>query len=159
MKVLIASVGQRLESLVAKRFEHASWYLLVDVETHAMEVLPHRTPQDRHAALEEAGKQGASVVVAGKFGESSLKLLRTHGMRAALLHGIAAHEAIEKIRASAVPLLQPEGLAQEKTPAVATLLRPIPKQRGPRVPLSASPYNSDSPRGHHHLQQYAGRGH
>lgn len=159
MKILIASVGNRLESLIAKRFEHAAWYLLVDVETRAMETLQHRTPHDRHAALEKAATQGVSAVVAGKFGESSLKLLRTHNMRAALLHGIAAQEAIEKIHASIVPLLRPEALAQEKGTVVATLSRPIPKRRGPKVPFTASPHSSDSPRGHHHLQQYAGRGH
>ncbi len=159
MKVLIASVGNRLESLVAKRFEHASWYLLVDMETRSTEVLQHITPQDRHAALEKAATQGVSVVIAGKFGESSLKLLRAHDMRAALLHGIAAHEAIDKIRASAVALLQCEALTQEKGAVVATLHRPIPKRRGPKIPVTVSPYHSDSPRGHHHLQQYAGRGH
>jgi predicted Fe-Mo cluster-binding NifX family protein len=122
-------------------------------------VLQHITPHDRHAALEKAATEGVSVVVAGKFGESSLKLLRAHGMRAALLHGIPVQEAIEKIRASAVPLLHCDALTQDKGAVVATLRPPLPKRRAPKVPVTVSPYHSDSPRGHHHLQQYAGRGH
>lgn len=159
MKALVASLGQHASSLVAKRFEHASWYLIVDSEKGSTETLPHRTPHERHAALERAAAEGVSVVVAEKFGENTLKFLRAHDMRIAQLHGIPVSEAIERLNANSVPLLDAEAMISERNMVVATLERLLPKKRAQKAPANTASYSSDSPRGHHHLQQYAGRGH
>ncbi|MER3522782.1 MAG: hypothetical protein C4326_01605 [Ignavibacteria bacterium] len=159
MKVLIASVGNQWESLVAKRFEHALWYLVGDTETRALQSIQQFSPHDRHAAIEKAAAEGATVVVAGKFGERTTKLLRTHNMRVALVHGITTSEAIANIQSGEIPLAEPDALGHEKGAFLTTLQRLIPQRRKAGMPMSAVAYNSDSPRGHHHLQQYAGRGH
>lgn len=159
MNVLIASVGNQWESLVAKRFEHASWYLVADTETRTVQSIQQLSPHDRRAAIEKAAAKGVTVVVAGKFGESTTKLLRAHNMRAALVYGIAASEAITKIQSGEIPLVEPNALEHEKGALLTTLQRLISKRREARIPISAVAHNSDSPRGHHHLQQYAGRGH
>lgn len=159
MKALIASVGQHAESLVAKLFEHASWYLIVDSEKRTTEAIQHRTPHDRHAALQRAAAEGASVVVAAKFGESTLKFLRTHSMRMAQLHGVPVADAVERLHSNAVPLFDAGALSAQRATVMTTLARLVPKKRTQRVHVMASAHTSDSPRGHHHLQQYAGRGH
>lgn len=158
MKTLVASLGQHAESLVAKRFEHASWYLIVDGEKQITEAMQHRTPHDRRAALERAAAEGVSVVVAEKFAENTLKFLRSHTMRVAQLHGMSVAEAVDRVHSDSVPLLEADALAAERGVVMSTLVRLIPTKRTQRVPAVAA-YTSDSPRGHHHLQQYAGRGH
>ncbi len=159
MKFLVASIGNRLESYVAKRFEHAAWYLIVDSETQAIEAIRHNTPQDRHAALLKAATAEVHAVVAGKFGESSLRLTRTHDMRIVLVHGITAKLAMEKIVTREIELIDVNGMREHRTPLTGMMQRVFPGRKTGRSPIASAGYSSDSQRGHHHLQQYGGRGH
>lgn len=159
MKFLVALIGNRLESYVAKRFEHAAWYLIVDSETQAIEAIRHNTPQDRHTALLKAASAEVHCVVAGKFGESSLKLMRTHDMQIALVHGIIAKLAMEKIVTREIELLDVNEMREHRTPPTGMMQRIFPGRKTGRSPITAAGYSSDSQRGQHHLQQYGGRGH
>lgn len=159
MKFLIASVGNRLNSFVAKRFEHAAWYLVVDDDANVIDATQHLTPHDRHEVLLRAASEGVELVVAGKFGESSMKLIRSHHMRLALVHGISASLALEKIRAQEIQLLDADEIREGKGMLMGTVQRLTPKIKKPNGSFAASGYSSDSARGHHHLQQYGGRGH
>ena len=158
MKFLVASVGNRLESFVAKRFEHAAWYLIVDSESLTCRAFRHNTPHDRHDVLHKASSDNVAAVVAGKFGESSLKMLRTGSLQIAFVHGISARQAIEKIVQREIEQLDVNEMRNGRnTPT--TIERLIPKMKAGRIPLASAARASDSPRGHHHLQQYGGRGH
>jgi predicted Fe-Mo cluster-binding NifX family protein len=158
MKFLVASIGNRLESYVAKRFEHAAWYLIVDSETHALDARQHITPQDRHRVLDKAAAENVHAVIAGKFGENSLKLIQAHEMYVALLHGMSAQQALEKIAAHEIKLQEAKEIERQRGILAATPQQRTFRNSGTKVP-SAAGHTSDSARGQHHLQQYGGRGH
>ena len=159
MKFLIASVGNRLDSFVAKRFEHAAWYLIVDMDTLAVDTTQHLTPHVRHAVLLKAAVEKVHAVVAGKIGETSLKLIRTHDMQVALVHGMSVRNAMERITSHEIKLVEAEEIERERGIVVGTVQRLIPKVRNAKTPLAGTISPSDSARGQHHLQQYGGRGH
>ena len=158
MKLLVASVGNNLDHHIAKQFEHAAWYLIVDAESLTVDAIHHRTPHNRHDVLLRAAGEDVEIVVAGKFGESTLKLMRTKNMRAALLHSIPARHAIERIASYDVELTEPKHLQKHFSAPGAPGQRPDRKEIA-KPPLAMEGYASASSRGHHHLQQYGGRGH
>ncbi|MEK7249482.1 MAG: NifB/NifX family molybdenum-iron cluster-binding protein [Bacteroidota bacterium] len=158
MKFLVASVGNKLDSFVAKRFEHAAWYLIVDDETPAVGATQNVTPHDHNAILARAASENVDAVVAGKFSAGSLKLIRTHDLRVAHVHGISATRAIEKIESGEIKLKDEAGIEITEEIAVGTLPRAI-DPRVQKKPFDATGFKSDSSRGHYHLQQYGGRGH
>ena len=157
MKFLVATVGNKLDSLVAKRFEHAAWYLIVDSDMHMLDSIHHSTPRDRHTVFQKAASEGVEAVVAGKFGESSMKMIRTQNMRVAPVHGILASHALDMIQSHEVLLENADKIENGKGMMIGTV-QPIPKMKGHKA-LASTGYSSDSERGHHHLQQYGGRGH
>ena len=159
MKFLVAALGKRLDSIVAKRFEHAAWYLLVDSETKSVEAIRHITPQDRHKALQMAAGQHVEIVVAGRCGDTSLKQMRNHAMRLALVHGVDAARALERIQTHNIVLADADVAADERVFAVEAVQRGLAKAKRAKTSYGTTGFASDTARGHHHLQQYGGRGH
>ncbi|MBI5470932.1 MAG: hypothetical protein HY961_01160 [Ignavibacteriae bacterium] len=159
MKVLVAALGQTMDSFVAKRFEHAAWYLVVDSDLHILETARHQSPHDRHALMQRAVAGEFDLLVAGKFGDTTRKFLRTSSVRVALLHAMTVREALEHIRTEQGTVLTTAELESEKDIAVATVRREENRFRRAKSVYSTTGYSSDSSRGHHHLQQYGGRGH
>ncbi len=159
MKFLVAALGNRLDSFVAKRFEHAAWYLVVDDDTNIVEATRHLTPHDRHNLLHKAASGDFDIVVAGKLGDSTRKLLRSSTARIALVHGVTTSAALDKIRSDDVHAIPAEGIGGEKEIAVRSAPQGSPKIRRVKATHDAIGFSSDSSRGHHHLQQYGGRGH
>lgn len=158
MKLLVASVGNRLDSLIAKRFEHAVWYVIVE-NAEIVETIRHLTPQDRHAVLVRAASEGVDAAVAGKFSESSLRQLRARGLKIAHLHSLSVADGMRKILAHEVRLDEIEPMPGKQEIMTDVVQRPpMRRQRVPARFVLASA-TSDSDRGRHHLQQYAGRGH
>jgi predicted Fe-Mo cluster-binding NifX family protein len=158
MKYLIASVGNTLESYVAKRFEHATWYLIVDDETPLVDATQNILPHDHSTILARAVLENVETVVAGKFSAGSLKFIRSRELMTAHVHGISANHALEKIELGEIKTESEWSFDEEKEQLVGTLPRTrVSKIRKSR--LESSQYSSDSSRGQHHLQQYGGRGH
>jgi predicted Fe-Mo cluster-binding NifX family protein len=159
MKFLIATLGSRLDSYVAKRFEHAAWYLIVDSDTTTVDATRHLTPQDRHLAFQKAARQNVDVVVAGNCRENTLKQIRAHNMRLAHAHWIDAAFVLAKIKSHDIIPADSDELENEKRIPVDTVQRGISKGRHTKSTNRAMGFASDTARGHHHLQQYGGRGH
>jgi len=159
MKFLVASVGNRLESHVAKKFEHAVWYLFVDSTTHSITPVHHMTPHDRHDVLARAVSKNVDAVIAGKFADSSLRLLRAMKMRVVLVRNVSVVSAIESITANELPIQDAAEIPFDRAVNLEVAVHVSPKKRRGKVSVHEAGYVSDSPRGHHHLQQYGGRGH
>ncbi len=161
MRFLIALLGDRLDSLVAKNFEHAAWYMIVDGETDEGETTRNITPQDRQKMLREAASANVDAVIAGKFSEHSRRLIGTYKMGLIQVHGMTGRMAMMKAQTGE---LKQSGLAEgemkdEKEITLGAVKRPLLKAKKPKMPFTNPGYSSDSPRGHHHIQQYGGRGH
>jgi predicted Fe-Mo cluster-binding NifX family protein len=158
MKYLIASSGNSLDSFVVKRFEHAAWYLIVDEHLNSIEAKQHLSPHDRHEILAKAIAEHVRAVIAGKFGDNALKTMVEHDLDSAIIHGVTAREALQKIRSHDTLLVNAEQLLGEKEKAGDIDNRNARKREQLIVTESAG-YTADTARGQHHLQQYGGRGH
>ncbi len=158
MKFLVASVSSTLNSLVAKHFEHAAWFLIVDDETRTFDAAQNVTPNDHHSILVRASSDEVDVVLGGKFSAGSLKHIQSRDLSVAHVYGITVTQAIEKVTSGEIRTQS--GFASldvaerfiGMTPRVVTM-------RGKQKKVLGTSYASDSLRGHHHLQQYGGRGH
>lgn len=169
MKALIAAEGTSWESPVAQRFEHAVWYLLIDTQTGEKEVYQNLPPHDYAGILVMASRLHVSTIVAGWITSSTARLMQSLNLRLALAHKMNVRGAMKNLNLPAASLRQAggpslevhdlaefrqglliPGVTRRASSAVPTK---VPKHAGRRVsPLS-------TPRGHHHLQQYGGRGH
>jgi len=96
MRFLIALVGDRLDSLVAKNFEHAAWYVIVDGETDEGATTRNVTPHDRHEVMGNAVSENVDAVIAGKFGEHKRKLIDISQMEIIQVHGMSGRSAMMK---------------------------------------------------------------
>jgi predicted Fe-Mo cluster-binding NifX family protein len=158
MKYLIASVGSKLDSFVAKRFEHATWYLIVDDETPAVDTTQNIMPHDHNTILARAVLENVETIVAGKFSAGTLKYIRSHDLMTGHVHGVSVAHAIEKIQLGEIRTESEWDFENEKEKIVGTLPRLV-NAKVRKSAVESSQYSSESSRGHHHLQQYGGRGH
>jgi predicted Fe-Mo cluster-binding NifX family protein len=158
MRFLVATVGNTLHSPVAKHFEHAAWYLIVDDATHTFDAARNITPNDHHSILTRASSDDVDIVIGGKFTLGSLKQIVSRDLRIAHAHGIAAHDAIEKIKAGEIPT-QSDLASPELAPRTITLAQRVVTMKGKQKKTLDARYAAGSSRAQHHLQQYGGRGH
>ena len=159
MKFAIGTIGNRLDSLVVKRFEHAAWYLIVDDSLRISEAVQHRTPHDRHRILEKMASEEVDAIVAGKFSKSSLHHFREKNLRVIHVHGIQVREAVDRIISRKLVPEEIQPLESEGEIAVGTVERVLSKATQLRTLATSSGSYYDSDRGRHHVQQYGGRGH
>jgi predicted Fe-Mo cluster-binding NifX family protein len=157
MRFLVATVGNTLESQVAKHFEHAAWYLIVDDFTRTFDAARNVSPTDHHSILTRASSDDVDIVIGGKFTMGSLRQIVGRDLRIAHAHGVSVQVAIAKIKAGEIQTQselappEPGEKFMTRTPAVT--------MRGKQKRVLEARYAPGSLRGQHHLQQYGGRGH
>jgi len=156
MKLLIAADGSAMTGRVARRFERAVWYVLVDDEKGIFGAVRNDTPMDHARILVRAANEGVTIVVTDKLGRKTVRHLLSHHLRVAAGRGLTIREVMEKsLRGELHSLTEEELHQQVEVRPVSTV--PVPRQkRAPRTHIIAV---GGTPRGQHHLQQYSGRGH
>jgi predicted Fe-Mo cluster-binding NifX family protein len=98
MKVVIAANGPTLDNLVAKRFGHAPYYLLVDSATLELQVIENCEHDDEtHAIIPQLAGQGAEVFVTGNIGPHAFQLIWSLHRQVALARHMPASEALDKL--------------------------------------------------------------
>lgn len=106
MKVVIAAAGPTLDSLVAQRFGHAPYYLLVDVVTRELHVIEnHEHDDETHAIIPQLAGQGAEVFVTGNIGPHAFQLIQSLQGQVALASRMPAGEALDKLERGELELL------------------------------------------------------
>lgn len=106
MKVVIAAAGPTLDSLVAQRFGHAPYYLLMDVVTRELHVIEnHEDDDETHAIIPQLAGQGAEVFVTGNIGPHAFQLIRSLQGQVALARRMPAGEALDKLERGELELL------------------------------------------------------
>jgi predicted Fe-Mo cluster-binding NifX family protein len=148
MKTLIATEGNTLDSCVARRFERAGWYLIVDDTMNILGALHHAAPRDYHKVLVKAAQENIGTVVAGKIGFGSLQIMASFDLKAAFARGMSARGAIDMLSAGELKAF----VIQEKKSRPRFTRRQNPSNMHGSSPVGAL-------RSEHHLQQYSGRGH
>lgn len=105
MKALIATQGPTLDSAVAKRFGHAPYYLLVDLETQQVEVVDHSNHDDTHSIIPQAAKCGVKMFITGNIGPNAFALARSLNLQVDLARRMSANEALRKLQLGKLEML------------------------------------------------------
>ncbi len=160
MKLLIAAEGTSLDSSIARRFGHARFFLTVDTETTVISTVYEGGSMMRNDILRSAAQEGARTVVSGNIGPHAFAALSTNDMQAVLARGMTVGMAVERFLDGALHTLDAPTLRlaleeheQHRIEHRRQFLRRSGTSRG------RSPFTATTPRGRHHLQQFAGRGH
>lgn len=107
MKVLIAALENTLDSPVSKRFGHAPYYLIVDLETMQVNVIDNRNTGDEHdhAIIPQAAKAGVKAFITGNIGPQAYKLVESLNLQVALARKMSGKEALEKLQRGELKIL------------------------------------------------------
>jgi predicted Fe-Mo cluster-binding NifX family protein len=158
MKLLIASDGRAMTSRVARHFERATWYLLVEGGQGILDAVRNDGPVDRTRILERAAHEDVGVVVADRIGKRTVRHLVRNHLQTAFERGLTVREVREKSVRGELHLVTVEELQQQlEQPVRPVSNAPVPRPR--RAQRTTTIAVEVTPRGQHHLQQYAGRGH
>jgi len=158
MKLLFASRGNTLDSMIERDEEKTKWYLVVDTATG--DVTPVRAiGQPLPDVLAGASAHGITVFLTGSRGPHS-KVTVTPGMIvASFAEEITVKEALERWQHGRLRLFNPS----RETRRHARVVREGPDVKMRRLYNAADVKGISAkktpPRVQHHLQQYAGRGH
>jgi predicted Fe-Mo cluster-binding NifX family protein len=156
MIILVAADGPEPGSMIAARFARAPWYQLVDTESNETTLLPAGAFDNHHEVILRAGLLGAVVLVAGRCGPGFIPQLIETNMALAHAHGIPVHEGVRRLLSGIIKVASATDLRRRLRGADVSggaALR-AGSARKPRTPFFAPV----TPRGRHHVQQYAGRG-
>jgi len=159
MKVLVAAEGTSWESPVAKTFEHAVWYLLIETQTGEKEVYQNLPPHDHSSILVMASQLHVSAIVASWINPATARLMQSLNLRLVVVHKMKVCATVKKLNQHS---LETADLAEFRQglviPGVIRRGSSIVGRKGTKYAGSVTSPAS-TPRGHHHLQQYGGRGH
>ena len=156
MKILVAAEGSSLRSPIARQFEKAVWYLIIDTKRAERRLHQNIFPHDCLTILLKASRCHVSVILAGGVSQPTARLMLSLNLRLGVAAKMTVQEAIDRVAEDSLPL------ADLVEHAKLTVNRwPGPRLRGNiRLPSRfGSSTDATTPRGHHHLQQYCGRGH
>ncbi len=103
MKIAVSAKGNSLDSEIDPRFGRAGYFLLVDPETLAFQVLENR--QNRQLsqgagiqAAQQVVEQGASAVLTGNCGPKAFRVLQAAGVKVAVGLAGTVREAVQKFQ-------------------------------------------------------------
>jgi hypothetical protein len=160
MKLLIMCQGNTLDSLIARGMKQAEWYLLVDPTSLVTEAFPivHREQQVNIPA--RAAAHGVTTILTGSEDAKSRVVLTPTIMTVELGELVTVREAVLRWRSGAVLQQVTPAETPQRFPAgkPSWYRRPLALTRGARV-IHGGWSRLVTPRGRHHIQQYAGRGH
>jgi predicted Fe-Mo cluster-binding NifX family protein len=106
MKVLIAAQGPTLDDQVAKRFGHASYYLILDSDTLEVRVLHNTGHDESHSIIPRAAREGVTVAITGNIGPQAFELSGSCQIQVALARKMSAKEALQKLRSDQLRILE-----------------------------------------------------
>lgn len=159
MKVLIAAEGTSWESPVAQKFENAVWYLLIDTQTREKEVYQNLPPHDHNSILVTASQLHVSAIVAGWINSATARFMQSLNLRLVVAHKLKVRATVKKLNEHSLETADLADFRQGLViPGVTRRGLSIVGRKGPKY-AGGAVTPASTPRGHHHLQQYGGRGH
>ncbi|MHB8871494.1 MAG: NifB/NifX family molybdenum-iron cluster-binding protein [Candidatus Doudnabacteria bacterium] len=96
MLLLLGSDGNNLQSPVAKRFGHASYYLIYDTETIKLESIANTDEGHNHENLQQFIDRGVEAFIVGNIGPHAFVAINTQRSKVYLARKMSVQEAIEK---------------------------------------------------------------
>lgn len=160
MKLLITADGPTLESQVARRFGHATHFLTVDAETRSVLATYETKKMPAHTLVLALTEIGIRTILTGDIGPHAFQLSSKNDVRVAITGHMTVAEAIDRFNQGQLKILDaPTLLHAAEEHEAHRLEHRFQFGKGRGKGSGKSPFNSTTPRGRHHLQQFSGRGH
>lgn len=96
MLILIGSDGDKLESLISKRFGHANYFIKYNTETKSFETIGNSEEEHNHDNLQKFIDDGVSAFIVGNIGPHAFEIINTQKSKVYLARKMSVQEAIEK---------------------------------------------------------------
>ncbi len=96
MKIMLATDGDNLESKMAKRFRHATYYLIYDSQTNEFEARINHGHDDNHSSLVDLLNEGVTHFIVGNIGPNAFEVLKKRDAKIFLARMMSAKDALEK---------------------------------------------------------------
>ncbi len=96
MLILIGSDGNSLDSPIAKRFGHASYFIMFNTETKTYEAFENIAEEHNHDNLQDFLGNGVEAFVVGNIGPHAFKIINTPKSKVCLARKMSVSESITK---------------------------------------------------------------
>lgn len=96
MLLAIGADENKLESKVAKRFGHAAYYIIYNIDDQSFKAMKNNDEDHTHAELSRLLDQGVEVFIVGNIGPHAFDLLIDGGAEVYLARRMTVQEAIDK---------------------------------------------------------------
>jgi predicted Fe-Mo cluster-binding NifX family protein len=96
MRIAIAADEADSQSKIAKRFGHAKYYLLYDLEKNEFEPLLNPGHGEKHEVLFDIAAKGVSTFIVGNVGPGAFETISKINAKVYLARKMTVAEAIEK---------------------------------------------------------------
>jgi len=107
MFILLGSDGNKLESMIAKRFGHANFYILFDTETNNFQAVENCN-RHNHDDLQIFLNKGIEAFIVGNIGPQAFKVINTPESKVYLARKMSVKEAVDKlIKGELIHLTEP----------------------------------------------------
>lgn len=96
MRIAIAADEANLQSKIAKRFGHAKYYLIYDIEKKELEPFLNPGHGEKHEVLFDIAAKGVSTFIVGNVGPGAFETINKINAQVYLARKMTVEEAIEK---------------------------------------------------------------
>ena len=105
MKIFIGADSPELTSKIAKRFGHANYYLIYDLENQNLEIIENKEHDEKHQILFDAIKNNARVFIVGNIGPHAFDILNSGNSKIYLARKMTVEQALQKMGLNELELL------------------------------------------------------
>ncbi len=98
MKILFVTDEPTLESKIAKRFGHAKYYLIYDLEKNTFEAMENPGHGEKHEVLYDLAEKGVKTFIVGNIGPGAYETAQEIGAEIYLARLMKAKDALEKFK-------------------------------------------------------------
>jgi predicted Fe-Mo cluster-binding NifX family protein len=98
MKILFAADDKTLESKIAKRFGHAKYYLIYDLDNDSFEAMVNPGHGEKHEILYELANKGIKTFIVGNIGPGAYETVEEVGAEVYLARLMTVKDALEKYK-------------------------------------------------------------
>ena len=96
MLILLGSDGNNLESLIAKRFGHAEYFILYNTNSTTFEAFENLDEGHNHDNLKEFLNKRVEAFIVGNIGPHAFEIINTPKSKVYLARKMSVQESIDK---------------------------------------------------------------
>ncbi len=106
MKIMFATDNETMNSKIAKRFGHASFYLIYDTDNSSLDIRENHGHSHDHSELAELMNENIKHFVVGNIGPHAFEILKRGNAKIYLARKMTAKEALELLKNDSLEVLE-----------------------------------------------------